>query len=373
MTEVVAAPSTTATRLPFLTGLRFVAAVGVFGIHFAPYTVGPLSTVLNDVFGRARCGVCFFFILSGVVLTWSYQPGDSWRKFYQRRAARIYPDFLVTWVLAIGVIAYEGVGFYLHPGVLSLFLVQSWVPKLAIAQGWNGVTWTLSCEVFFYLAFPFLVPRVARLKRPITLLPLLCLPTLLIGLVGLVHDPHSSPPTLVWLQQIFPPVRLCEFIVGIAVGLELKRGTLPKIRLDLAAFAFVAFYLLSAWGPMQWLISSLFIPFITLGVIAGAQRNLAGDPTIWGSRRLVMLGDRAYAFYLLHQLIIRVWARADASQVRVSGINGVFWLVVLLAVAVALASLLFRCVEVPFEKRLRGSSSRRVELAGEKSTFHDST
>jgi peptidoglycan/LPS O-acetylase OafA/YrhL len=349
-------------RLSSLTGLRFASAFGIFGVHFAPYLGGHVQGVVNRLFGSAANGVSFFFILSGVVLTWSRHPGDTKRRFYQRRFARVYPDYLAAWLITIAVIAYEGAAFYLHPGVLSLGLVQAWAPQPSISQGWNGVSWTLSCEAFFYLMFPFIVGRVERLHRPIALVPFLCLPTLVLGIIGLVHYPHDSPQTLVWLQTIFPPTRLCEFVVGIAIAVELRRGSLPQIRPRLAGAIFVSAYVLFSWAPLRWVTPPLFIPVLVLVMISASQRDLAGHKTFWASRPLILLGERSYAFYLLHQLVIRAWARADHNHLPASGVAGVLWFVVLMAVAIAAAAILFSVIEVPFERRLRGASAPRLEL-----------
>jgi peptidoglycan/LPS O-acetylase OafA/YrhL len=354
--------SSGARRLPSLTGLRFAAAFGVFGFHFAPYLAGNAHVLLGGVFDHANCGVSFFFILSGVVLTWSRRPSDTRRRFYQRRFARIYPDYLAAWILTIGVIAYEGGIFYLHAGGLSLFLIQAWVPKLAIAQGWNGVSWTLSCEMFFYLVFPFIVGRIERLRHPVTLVPFLCLPTLITGLIGLIRYPHGDPQTLVWLQSVCPAVRLGEFVIGIVLAVELRRGSLPKIRLWAAGLGFVVAYTLLSWAPLRWVVEPALIPFLALVIMAAVQRDLDGRATMWKWSPLVLLGERSYAFYLVHQLVIRVWAKSYHDVKITSDLVGVVWFLLLLVVAVGVSSALFRWLEVPMERRLRGSSSPRLEL-----------
>ncbi len=177
-------------------------------------------------------GVTFFFILSGVALTWSRHPHDTKPKFYRRRVARIFPDYLVAWLLTIPVVIHEGSHFDRHAIVLSFFLPQSSWPSTFVIQAWNGVAWTLSCEAFFYLLFPFIVGRFASLRRPLALVPFLCLPTRVLGVIGTARYQHGPPPqTVVWLQTYFPPVRLGEFLVGIALGIELQRAPSPRIRL----------------------------------------------------------------------------------------------------------------------------------------------
>jgi peptidoglycan/LPS O-acetylase OafA/YrhL len=350
-------------RLASLTGLRFATAFGIFGFHFSPYLAGHAQGVVGDVFNQASAGVSFFFMLSGVVLTWSRHAGDTRRLFYQRRFARVYPDYLAAWILTIAVIAYEGGTFDIHSGGPSLLLIQSWWPHLTVSQGWNGVAWTLSCEAFFYLCFPFIVGQVERMARPLLLIPFLCLPTLVLGLIGTVHDQHSNPETLIWLQTIFPPVRLCEFVVGIALAVELRRGTLPRIAFWVAGVVFAAAYGLFNWAPLHWLAPPVFIPVIALVIVGAAQRDLSGHRTLWSRRTFVLLGERSYAFYLLHQLIIRVWAHAARNHIPITSVPvAVGWYLALLAVAIAAASVLFSVIEVPLERRLRGTSTRRVEL-----------
>src|SRR3954470_17084064 len=76
--------------LPSLTGLRWVAALLVFAFHSAGY--GVLTTSWWHLTRFGFIGVSFFFVLSGVVLTWSSRPGQTSRQFYWRRFARIYPS-----------------------------------------------------------------------------------------------------------------------------------------------------------------------------------------------------------------------------------------------------------------------------------------
>ena len=353
-----------ARRLPSLTGLRFAAAFGVFGFHYAPYLAGTAHSVLGAVFVHADSGVSFFFILSGAVLTWSHRPTDTPRPFYRRRFARIYPDYLAAWILTIGVIAYEGRGFVLRAGALGLVLLQSWYPKLYIAQGWNGVSWTLSCEAFFYLCFPLLLRKVEALRRPAILVPFLCLPTLVLGLVGLVGYRHTDPQTLLWLADVFPPVRMGEFVIGIVLAVELRRGGLPRVRLWQAGVLLLGVYALVCWSALYWMAEPLLIPFLALVILAAGQGDLARRPSLWSRRPLVALGERSYAFYLLHQLVIRVWAKAYARHLRLATLGpAAVWFVLLALASVGGAAALFGAVEVPSERRLRGSPPR-LELSG---------
>src|SRR6266496_2959700 len=89
--------------LPSLTGMRFIAASCVVANHalfinlFPPGLAGDWEIVIRQA---SWTSVGSFFVLSGFVLTWSARPGDAARTFYRRRFFRIYPQHLLTFVVA---------------------------------------------------------------------------------------------------------------------------------------------------------------------------------------------------------------------------------------------------------------------------------
>jgi peptidoglycan/LPS O-acetylase OafA/YrhL len=143
-----------------LTSLRWFAALAVFADHAVSSGHGSSRWfVLGDA------GVSFFFVLSGVVLAWSARPGDTARRFWRRRFARIYPATLVSGVAA-GLLIWAGWVYGSLRGfaaVTHLFLIQAWWPSgQNPVYAYNGVAWSLSCEAFFYLLFPLLLVLAAR-------------------------------------------------------------------------------------------------------------------------------------------------------------------------------------------------------------------
>ena len=52
----------------------------------------------------------------------------------------------------------------------SVFLVQSWVGAYGLTFAGNSVAWTHSCELFFYLAFPFLTMLSSRMIIVVTVM-----------------------------------------------------------------------------------------------------------------------------------------------------------------------------------------------------------
>jgi peptidoglycan/LPS O-acetylase OafA/YrhL len=67
-------------KLPSLTGLRWVAAMLVFGFHVGTMHViaePDYQAAVSRLFTLGLSGVQFFFTLSGFVLVWSARPGDT--------------------------------------------------------------------------------------------------------------------------------------------------------------------------------------------------------------------------------------------------------------------------------------------------------
>ena len=163
--------------LDALTGLRFLAAMGVVFYHFSLPILKGRSAILLNLAGAGYIAVDLFYLLSGFILTYSYLSPEgtllgSRRNFYISRFARIYPAYFLAFVLA----APSDIATSLHVNHLAtaiaklavsavsvLTLQQAWTPWTA--WDWNFPAWSVSVEVFFYLLFPWLAVRLARLKQ----------------------------------------------------------------------------------------------------------------------------------------------------------------------------------------------------------------
>ena len=91
-------------RLDSLTGVRFFAALLVFGFHGVHYA----NTGELDVFSAGMVGVSLFYLLSGFVMAWTVREGDRPAAFYRRRFARIYPAFIAAWLLSLAMLLSRG-------------------------------------------------------------------------------------------------------------------------------------------------------------------------------------------------------------------------------------------------------------------------
>jgi peptidoglycan/LPS O-acetylase OafA/YrhL len=349
------APGKSKSRLDSLTGMRAFAAgmVALFHVHDQIYGSG--EKVLRHFAVQGRAGVGFFFMLSGFVLTWSWRSDVNQSTFWRRRFARIYPAYLVALLLGLLIaVAYNDAAHNAAKTVVDLLLLQAWVPVGKWFDADNQVLWSLSCEAFFYAVFPAVISRLApatvRQRRKVQ--AALLAVTAVVAVIGLAvaSDGNASHGGTV-LLFVWPPTRCVAFLFGMTLALDVRERALPRIAifpvLGLAAVAYIAL----SWLPVSLSFDAwMFIPFALL-LVAGAQKEAAGESWWMSNRRLVLLGEISYAYYLFHDLLIRLAAH------HTYGSNASRSVVMVLAalVAVPVAYVVWRFYERPVERLLRGS------------------
>jgi peptidoglycan/LPS O-acetylase OafA/YrhL len=342
------------TKLPSLTGLRWVAAMLVFGFH-----VGTLHIITEPgyreavawLFTLGLSGVQFFYILSGFVLVWSARPDDTKRAFWRRRIAKIYPNHVVTWAAVILLGLYWAHPFDPAVALTNLFLVQAWTPSPGYFYSVNTVSWSLSCELFFYLCLPLALPLIRRMRPWVLYAVIIAVPLLILSLwpaqTLLPEDARW------WFTQVFPPVRSLEFWMGVAAAELMVRGKWRGPGLWLSSAIFVATWL----AAIEWIRAELWAALLAAAyvlVIAGAaQADIRGLRSPWRSRPMVWLGEVSFAYYLLHVFVITSVLRATGHSAGLPGWQGPAAAVGFLLLNLLLAGLLFRFVETPMMRVLK--------------------
>lgn len=339
-------------RLDSLTAMRFFAALGVVLCHGTQvFTPGNLFA---DAAWWGQLGVDFFFILSGFVLAWSYQPSRTTKRFYWLRFARVWPLHAVTAAMALAL----GAAFSLNSAALNAALLQSWHPEPGVHFGLNGPAWTLSCEAFFYLCFPLIIQKLMALSDGAvkavaggSLLALLAVPTL-------VHFTRALWPYEHWLTQVLPAQRLPQFVLGMAVAVLLQRGAAPAVKALLPAVALgtiVAAATLTRDDVPVWLVSFAVTPMLGLLIIGVAQREMRNPPRFLVDRILVKLGEWSFALYLTHLFLLR--------PIHDHLIQGPAGLAVSVMAAVLLSAAAHELLERPVERWLRSTGVGRSSAA----------
>jgi peptidoglycan/LPS O-acetylase OafA/YrhL len=320
--------------LPSLTSLRAAAALLVFVFHIDRW--GVLNVPLGGV---GDTGVAFFFVLSGFLLTWGYVGRVDARRFYVRRFARIWPSHLVMWVVAllVPIVAFAPTW---PTALVNLPLLQGWVPVDRYVFGVNGVTWSLSCEVAFYAAFPlalaFLARRSIRAAWTASAVAFAVTGAYAVA-VSVLDVPH-------WMELVGfanPVIRFPEFLLGIAAALAVRSGW----RLSWTAAAVVTVPCLIGFALVHdrpardvWL-----APLFLLMIVLAATRDCRGR-TWLAAGPLVYAGKVSFAFYLVHELVI--------ENLRHYLGTGVATVAAALLLSAAAAVALHHAVELPAQARL---------------------
>ncbi|HEX3791085.1 MAG TPA: acyltransferase [Pseudonocardiaceae bacterium] len=347
-------------RLNSLTGLRFFGALAVVLCHVEFQFSDTASLTTAASYGYV--GVSFFFMLSGFVLTWSAN-SDSPRKFMWRRFCRVWPlQFLLALVAFTVLSAQEQLpGVFGH--ISEVLLLQAWSPQQNVYFGGNGVSWSLSCEMFFYLLFPFVASLVVRLGRRGLMITgagtvgaLLAAP-LVASLVGV------SPAMYYWLFFIFPPYRFGEFLLGMVLARAIWHGLrVPRPGVAMLGAA-------AGLGVIIWVLTDVTLrtgidvdrpfvalctlPLFALLLLGGASGDL-GSGRGWLSWWLPLrLGEWSFALYLVHKpvfLLTTGWGWWGNS----GGVEGAVVFAAYLVVAIGAAAGLYYAAERPLERFLRG-------------------
>ncbi|HEY0393909.1 MAG TPA: acyltransferase [Candidatus Elarobacter sp.] len=357
-------------ELDAVTGLRFFAALLVFVYHCAP------TEPFGARYALGHTGVGFFFLLSGLILTYTYHGRfdgtATWgalREFYVARIARIYPVHIVATAFAAVVLwRFGGTTWDVSSAatrelalLAQLVLVQSWIPDEKVYLGVNAPAWSISAEMFFYAVFPFVLRSLLRsfgASPPRVIWIAAAMPWAIETAAALL--PHR---TAVWTAYVLPPVRLADFIAGMLLGLAflrsrpLARGAgRATAREAIAVGAVVLAIAISPRVPEALRYSLYLMPFWAALIAifvhqAGAISRLLQRPLF------VALGRASFAFYLIHWPVIAVvggtlgWSRPVLAMLVAFGIS------------IALSFALFHAVEEPLRTRLRAAlgSVRRYE------------
>lgn len=345
-----------------LTSLRFFAALVVVLNHitreFAP--IPGVSTLA--VMGTT--GVGFFFALSGFILTWNARDGDTPTSFYRRRFARVYPMHFVTLAMAIPVLLWTG-SLITAPEVLTnVLLIQSWAPDRNIYFGMNAPSWSLACEMFFYLIFPLVIPMVRRLgaraagsAAAILVAGNLVIAVTVTAVLG-VGDVSS------FLLYVFPLYRIIGFLAGCALAQWMRSGIRVRQPLWFPIVVLAVAYCAVLGAQMtlrpvgHGIEDALLLPFVLWVIAAAASNDLARKPGWLRSKWAIRLGEWSFALYLTHWLLMTVAVHVAPGIYDASVLIRIFADLIFITIAIAVSAAFYYLVEAPLERRLRGSRPR---------------
>jgi peptidoglycan/LPS O-acetylase OafA/YrhL len=344
-----------------LDGLRFFAALSVMLAHYTFWVIGDQGITNNiSLFLGALPGIGMplFFVLSGFVIHWNYhelvERPQGIKKYLVARFARLYPLYLT--VLLIEFV----IGFHLHRGSAA-FAGSRWalffaLPYyLTLTQDWifgvigqnnliyqyhmaTAVSWSISLEFFFYLAYLFFVKRVNKITKVSTPLILILLLQIAVIFYLILCSKYTASinkaalagfgeyatttkgyqdSLLRWLNYFNPWVNLPAFIFGVCVAkicLLQQTKSLASIEKKWGGWftgisilvLFISYYLTyfiytSLFNNFVGRAGSLlYTPLIVLLIYCLVRYQDTWLNKIISCRLFVKLGLASYSIYLLH-------------------------------------------------------------------------
>lgn len=367
-------------RLAALTGLRFAAALGVLLYHYGEPLLAGAPAWMERVRTGGHVWVGLFYVLSGFVLARAHpveMDAAERRTFWIARVARLYPAYLLAFLLIApfaldrwadgGMIASAKAAVV---ALASLLLVQAWLPP--IARLWNAPGWSTSVFLAFYVAFPFVVARLAPLSRRrlgAALAGAWAL-SLSFPLAWLALRPDGPVASWSWgepfwleAMKFHPVARAGEFLAGVALGLLHRRGLAlpPRAAVAAAPLALGAIVAVLAWGGAPYVLvhNGLLVPLFAVVVLA--LTGVAGPAgRLLGSRPAQVLGDASFALYALQEPLW-LWARRLTSEpaAPAAPASAVFVLA-FAAAATVVAVAVSRGLERPARRALRAALGGEV-------------
>jgi peptidoglycan/LPS O-acetylase OafA/YrhL len=275
--------------------LRLGLAATVLVVHTYELTAWPELAWLSRWLS-APMAMQAFFVVSGYLITMSYERSPSLRDYASRRVRRIYPAYaVVILVCAFGLVfassldwrQYFSIDWLKYVGANLVFLnfLHPTLPGVFVGH-WgepvNGALWTLKIEVMFYAFVPVMVWAMRRLNAASVLVTLYVLSLAWIAAAAWMAQRTGSAGWLEVGRQL--PGQLGYFVSGTA--LYVWRDAFARHRLWLAIAALAVM-----WLPLGLVgvLGPLAIAILAIGFATGP---FAGYTASWG--------DVSYGLYIWH-------------------------------------------------------------------------
>jgi peptidoglycan/LPS O-acetylase OafA/YrhL len=357
------------TNYRALTSLRFFAAIAIVVFHYAREIRGiellpqPAATLID-------CGpvaLAFFFALSGLVLSISYRENmgtsSQTRAFWLARFARLYPAYLFSYLLFFPLALQK---YILHPapemcasgrttflagGILSPLLLQSWT---AASQAWNGPSWSLSVEAFFYVLFPFIALRLMRQR----IASAAALGTSLWAVSLAIVYAHSSGSLSTYFYHSYIYYNPLFWAPCFIVGIQIARFSIPWQKVSgtfasaMTLLVLPAIILICVFAPAGYrgfITTTGLLPLLALLIICCSHES-SGVVRWIGASPIYELGSVSYVIYIIQS---PVWHYFVAVTNKLAGHNAISGQVApwqffaFLPVLIAASFMVSRYIETP--------------------------
>ena len=273
---------------------RFIGAFTVLIFHTAKNT--SFYSQVPSLFQNGITWVHFFFLLSGFLLSYSYNNKEiNIKKFYLTRLFKFYPLYIFTLLLFL---KYKGKLIY------NIFLLQSWIFGKALI--FNGPTWYLSTLISLLILFPALLSF--QKKHPKFFLYFVIITNIYTYYAFLTFVRYSDNISIHHLINYSPIFHISSFVLGMGVYSQIKNFKKKKYYSIFIILYFSFLILFVQYNKIIPYFSSLvafsFTPLIMfLFLDSGVISQMLGNSFF------IYLGNLSFSLYVLHNPIFLLYEK----------------------------------------------------------------
>ena len=298
-------------------------------------------------------GVPIFFVVSGFLISKSYEHSDLLSNYFRNRCLRIYPGLWVCLIVTVSVMLMAGISVigaistrhWLLWWAAQMTVFQNYSPGFQWPQGLGGPgpnasLWTIPIELEFYILLPaiYAVFRLRKRRGNISLLALFAASAALDLDLVYAHEGFPNHTPYNYLPFTVAPY-LWMFLVGVMV--QRNWNTLRSVLAGRAHWWLLGYLLLCMVATrLRILVGSNAITPIFLLPLAGLVISSAMSAP-WLADRVLRHQDISYGTYVYHALVINL-------MVGFGFVGSAFSAATAIAASLVLATMSWALVEKPF-------------------------
>lgn len=335
--------------------IRLFAALQVAIFHgFARFNL-PVPSFLAPL-GWFQ-GVPIFFMISGFLISASFERRRDWRRYARNRALRIFPG-LWACVIATTVVA-AMFGFPVLNRATAIWLTLQlagaiYTPSFLRTFGdgsYNGSLWTIPLELQFYVVLPIVYAATAIVRDKTRALVTCFALFLLIGCLVKLRFPDIATTNetagVKLLRYTFIP-RFYLFMFGVALQrLQVYRSNIVRGK---------APYWLAAYAMLNFVVPQVGLIYVADELVLGLTVMAIAYTVPQTADRVLRGNDISYGVYLYHGLLINV-------AVQLGLPTGPWSIPAMLAAAIGVATASWLMIERP-AMRLRRARPNPIGVTG---------
>ncbi len=376
------------THKPYLhnlTSLRGIAAILVAVLHFHFFVIPVATSHVAHVIDKFYLMVDLFFILSGFIMCYVYEPNFSkgikkarYKNFIVARLARIYPLHVLTicaevliFLCLVSKVGYDNLGSFKQ----HLYRLDGIPVQLAFLQTvgiynfdtWNAPAWSLSAEWWAYVLFPFLFVVFIKLKGAKRFLPIIIaiLGWILIEFVLSAKEPFMDFPlnpnkTTLDVNWHYGTLRgIIGFICGMGIWLVFERLNFKSVLGNGWALIVLTVFSIVSMAIGWFDVISVFLIAVIILTSAYGSKNIN---KFYSISVLKKLGDWSFSIYIWHMILIHALLipftqvggnSKNAFQTFSVNMPPTLLLVVFLFITATIGWLSFKYIETPTRKWIK--------------------